>query len=288
MHRLAKISLGNENPIRIMGILNTSPESFYKNSICISKKQISNLAKKMECDGADFIDIGGMSTAPYLSTSVSEKLETKRIVNAIKIVQNSTNLPISVDTCRSTVAENALKLGVEIINDVSGLKYDRRMVDVIGKYKPSLIICAHSKIITSKNHLKKTKDLLKDSIRIAKSAGISTKNIVVDPAIGFFRRDGKGFPFTKINFDWFSRDKEILENLKLFMFDQPCMISISNKSMIGKILNESDPSRRLNGSLDLEMYSVINGVDLIRTHNVKQSKQVAMLAKKIQNRRKGL
>ena len=288
MHRLAKISLGNENPIRIMGILNTSPESFYKNSICISKKQISNLAKKMECDGADFIDIGGMSTAPYLSTSVSEKLETKRIVNAIKIVQNSTNLPISVDTCRSTVAENALKLGVEIINDVSGLKYDRRMVDVIGKYQPSLIVCAHSKIITSKNHLKKTKDLLNDSIRIAKSAGISTKNIAIDPAIGFFRRDGKGFPFTKINFDWFSRDKEILENLKLFMFDQPCMISISNKSMIGKILNESDPSRRLNGSLDLEMYSVINGVDLIRTHNVKQSKQVAMLAKKIQNRRKGL
>ena len=66
------------------------------------------------------------------------------------------------------------------------------------------------------------------------------------------------------------------------------MISISNKSMIGKILNESDPSRRLNGSLDLEMYSVINGVDLIRTHNVKQSKQVTMLAKKIQKRRKGL
>ena len=72
------------------------------------------------------------------------------------------------------------------------------------------------------------------------------------------------------------------------MFGQPCMISISNKSMIGKILNESDPSRRLNGSLDLEMYSVINGVDLIRTHNVKQSKQVTMLAKKIQKRRKGL
>ena len=98
MNKLAKISVGNGNPIRIMGILNTSPESFYKNSICISKNQISNLAKKMENDGADFIDVGGMSTAPYLSTSISEKLETKRIVNAIKIIQNSTNLPISVDT----------------------------------------------------------------------------------------------------------------------------------------------------------------------------------------------
>ena len=130
MNKLAKISVGNGNPIRIMGILNTSPESFYKNSICISKNQISNLAKKMENDGADFIDVGGMSTAPYLSTSISEKLETKRIVNAIKIIQNSTNLPISIDTCRSTVAENALELGVEIINDVSGLKYDQKMIQL--------------------------------------------------------------------------------------------------------------------------------------------------------------
>jgi len=288
MNKLAKISVGNGNPIRIMGILNTSPESFYKNSICISKNQISNLAKKMENDGADFIDVGGMSTAPYLSTSISEKLETKRIVNAIKIIQNSTNLPISVDTCRSTVAENALEFGVEIINDVSGLKYDQKMIDVIRKYHPSLILCAHSKKLISKNHLIKTKQLLKDSIKIAKSGGISTKNIIVDPAVGFFRRGGKGFPFTKIDFDWFRRDKEILENLKFFKFGQPCMISISNKSIIGRILDESDPSKRLNGSLDLEMFSAINGADLIRTHNVKQSREVVSIAKKIQCRRKGL
>ena len=288
MNKLAKISVGNGNPIRIMGILNTSPESFYKNSICISKNQISNLSKRMENDGADFIDIGGMSTAPYLSTSISEKLETKRVSNAIKIIQNSTNLPISVDTCRSTVAENALELGAEIINDVSGLKYDKRMIDVIRKYEPSLIVCAHSRRITKRNHLEKTKQLLKDSLEIAKSGNIPTKNIVVDPAIGFFRRDGKGFPFTKIDFDWFRRDQQILENLRIFKFGQPCMISISNKSIIGRILCESDPSKRLNGSLDLEMFSVINGADLIRTHNIKQSSEIVSIAKKIQRRRKGL
>ena len=288
MNKLAKISVGNGNPIRIMGILNTSPESFYKNSICISKNQISNLSKRMENDGADFIDIGGMSTAPYLSTSISEKLETKRVSNAIKIIQNSTNLPISVDTCRSTVAENALELGAEIINDVSGLKYDKRMIDVIRKYEPSLIVCAHSRRITKRNHLEKTKQLLKDSLEIAKSGNIPTKNIVVDTAIVFFRRDGKGFPFTKIDFDWFRRDQQILENLRIFKFGQPCMISISNKSIIGRILCESDPSKRLNGSLDLEMFSVINGADLIRTHNIKQSSEIVSIAKKIQRRRKGL
>ena len=88
-----------------MGILNTSPESFYKNPIKTSKTMIKDTVKQMEDDGADFIDVGGMSTAPYLSTIVSEKIESSRVTNAIKIIQNVTNLPISVDTCRSNVAK---------------------------------------------------------------------------------------------------------------------------------------------------------------------------------------
>ncbi|PIN84524.1 MAG: dihydropteroate synthase, partial [Nitrosopumilales archaeon CG11_big_fil_rev_8_21_14_0_20_33_24] len=98
MTNLGNIGVGGKNPIRIMGILNTSPESFYKKSIKVTKHQISNTIKQMEIDGADFIDVGGMSTAPYLSTIVSEKIESQRILNAIKIIQNVSNLPISVDT----------------------------------------------------------------------------------------------------------------------------------------------------------------------------------------------
>ena len=79
----------------------------------------------MEDEGADFIDVGGMSTAPYLSTMVSEKTEANRIINAVKIIQQKTNLPISVDTCRAAVANEALELGVDVINDVTGLKYDK-------------------------------------------------------------------------------------------------------------------------------------------------------------------
>ena len=93
-----------------MGILNVSPESFYKKSIKIKRNEISEAVKKMEEQGADFIDIGGMSTAPYLSTVVSGKTEAKRITDAIKIIQNKTNLPISVDTCRASVAVQALSL----------------------------------------------------------------------------------------------------------------------------------------------------------------------------------
>jgi dihydropteroate synthase len=118
--KIANVGVGGKNPVRIMGILNTSPESFYKKSVHISNNDIKNSVKQMESDGVDFIDVGGMSTAPYLSTIVSEKVETKRIINAIKIIQNFSNLPISVDTCRANVARIALEHGVEIINDISG------------------------------------------------------------------------------------------------------------------------------------------------------------------------
>ena len=140
MAKIANISVGGRNPVRIMGILNTSPESFYKKSINTTRMKIKNTVIQMENDGADFIDVGGMSTAPYLSTSVSEKVESTRILNAVKIIQDNTNLPISVDTCRSSVAKNALEHDVEIINDISGLKYDVQMKDVISKFQPSLIL----------------------------------------------------------------------------------------------------------------------------------------------------
>ena len=141
MTRIGKVSVGDKNPVRIMGILNTSPESFFKRSVKTSTNHIKNSVKEMENAGADFIDVGGMSTAPYLSTLVSEKIESKRILNAVKIIQNVSNLPISVDTCRASVAKSALENGVEIINDISGLKYDKMMAEVISQFSPSLILC---------------------------------------------------------------------------------------------------------------------------------------------------
>ena len=112
---LGTIPVGGHNPVRIMGILNLSPESFNKKSVAVTKTQIKNAVKQMEQDGADFIDIGGMSTAPYLSTLISERTESDRLLTAIKIIQNVSNLPISVDTCRSSVAEEVLNYGVEIV-----------------------------------------------------------------------------------------------------------------------------------------------------------------------------
>ena len=281
MNKLGPVPLGDLNPVRIMGILNLSPESFYKKSIKTTRQEISETVKKMENQGADFVDVGGMSTAPYISTIISEKTEAKRITDAVKIIQNKTNLPISVDTCRSSVAVQALELGVDIINDISGLKYDRQMIDVLRIYDPSLVLCAFSKKLVRGNQILKTKELLHESLKLAKLAGVSIKKIVLDPAIGFFRKSGKGPFFTKINSEWLERDLSLLVNLKSIKQNQPVLVSVSNKSFIGKIMNKKNPADRLPGSLTAEVVAVINGANIIRTHNIRETRNVVSTVKKL-------
>ena len=281
MPKIANISVGGRNPVRIMGILNTSPESFYKKSINTTRMKIRNSVIQMENDGADIIDVGGMSTAPYLSTTVSEKVESERILNAIKIIQDSTNLPISVDTCRSSVAKNALENDVEVINDISGLKYDKKMEDVISKFQPSLILCAYDSKTIIGNTVNSTKKLLNDSLKIVKKCNISEKKVVLDPAIGFFRKTGKGKFFTKIKTDWVERDLSIIKNLNSIKMNYPILISVSNKSLIGNLLEKENPSDRLFGSITAEAICVLNGADLIRTHNVLATKDAITIASKL-------
>ena len=281
VNKLGTIPIGDSNPVRFMGILNTSSESFYKKSISISKQRISDAVYRMEAEGADFIDVGGMSTAPYLATMISEKTEINRIMKAIKIIQQISNLPISVDTCRAGVAKEALELGVDIINDVTGLKHDPRMPKTIEKYCPSLVLCAYSKKIMTGNQLHNVKQLLNESLEIAKSVHIPKTKIVLDPAIGFFRKKGMGDFFTKINSDWFKRDLLILKNLKSIKSGRPILVSVSNKSFIGKILKKENPSDRLFGSLAAEVISVLNGANIIRTHNVGKSKEANAIAQEL-------
>ena len=289
MAKLGKLTVGNKETTKIMGIINLSPESFYKNSIKTTKSEISKTVKKMEDEGADIIDIGGMSTAPYLKTTISEKQESIRISKAIKIIQNITNLPISIDTCRATVAESSLELGVEIINDVSGLKFDQNMPKILERFQPSLILCAYSKKIIGNNHANETKKLIQESIKIARKINIPKNKIVVDPAIGFFRKSGTGLPFTRIRSNWVNRDVSVIQNLRFIKGGFPLLISVSNKSFIGNLLHKNDSNDRLFGSLAAELISVMYGADIIRTHNVEAVKDILKISKKLaQNSKKGL
>ena len=292
MTKLGNLVVGRKNEITIMGILNISPESFYKKSIKSTKSEISKYLSEIEENGANIIDIGGMSTAPYLKTIVSEKTESERITKTIKIIQNLSNIPISIDTCRASVAKDALELGVDVINDISGLKYDVNMPKIIEKYGSSVILCSYSKELVKGNLISATKKLLNESIMIAKNAEISKDKIVVDPAIGFFRRSSNvknKLPYTKINSDWVKRDIEIIKKLKLLKTNFPILVSISNKSFIGKLLGKENPADRNTGTAIAEMLSIINGASIIRTHNPKITSDVIKMTNSlIKKSKKGL
>jgi len=292
MTKLGNLIVGRKNEVTIMGILNISPESFYKNSIKSTKSQIKKYVTELEENGANIIDIGGMSTAPYLKTIVSEKVESERVTKTIKIIQNLSNIPISVDTCRASVAKNALELGIDIINDISGLKYDNNMPKIIEKYNPSLILCAYSKKLVKGNPILETKKLLDESIKIAQTSHIPKDKIVVDPAIGFFRRSSdvkNKLPYTRINSDWTQRDIEIIKGLKSLKTTFPILVSISNKSFLGKLLHKDNPSDRNIGTALAEMISITNGASIIRTHNPQITSDIIKMTKSlIKKSKKGL
>ena len=264
-----------------MGIINVSPESFYKRSVKITTRSISKSAINMEREGADIIDIGGMSTAPYLGNVIPVEKELKRMGRAINIVRKKCNLPISADTPRSAVAREAIKLGVDCLNDITGLKYDENMASVVaqsdlpvilGAYESNRIIKFQSKsTVTGK--ISSTIKLLKDSISIAKKMGIGSNKIIIDPGVGFFRAQGKNPFFTPMmDVPWYNRDIEIITRLHELErnFSNPICISVSRKSFIGKLF-DLKAEDRLVPSLVFEIISALNGAKIIRTHNVKET-----------------
>jgi dihydropteroate synthase len=271
--RVKVIGKRGSHHIKVMGIINASPESFFKGSIKVDSDEIAQTAKEMQNNGAHIIDIGAMSTAPYLDTIISVEEEIRRLKTAIDAVKSACDLPISVDTPRAAVADAASKLGVDAINDVTGLKYDQKMAQVAARSRLPLIIGAYSKTSAS-GRTAGTVRALKESISIAGKAGIQKGTIIVDPSIGFFRSEGKNPFFTKMtDMPWYCRDLEVLSNLSRLTALAPVCISISRKSFIGHLLNMPTPEERVIPSIACEVIAALNGASLVRTHNVKETVQ---------------
>jgi dihydropteroate synthase len=271
------VLVGNKHTVKVMGIINASPESFYKGSVKIGEQEIAATAKQMQEDGAHIIDIGGMSTAPYVQTThVSIEEEIRRVTYAIKAIRSVCDLPISADTPRAAVAKEAIAAGADAVNDVTGLKHDSKMADVAAKSGVAMIVGAYSKA-SAVDKVGSTLDALKKSIRLASTAGI--KDVIIDPSIGFFRQEGKNPFFTKMtDMPWYARDIEILSNLhKLATLKKPICVSVSRKSFIGHILNLTVAQDRLIPSIVCEMIAALNGANIIRTHNVRETVQAVTL-----------
>ena len=280
MTYIGKVRVEGEFPARIMGVINVSPESFYKNSVKTNVKDMGKTSKAMEETGADIIDVGAMSTAPYLKTLISVEQETKRIRNAIDIIKSNCSLPISADTPRADVAKEAIKVGADAVNDISGLKYDKKMADLISRSGLPVILGAYggSNDIFASGRIFGTMKVLNESLSIAKSASIANDNIIIDPAVGFFREKGQNPFYTKmIDLPWYIRDLEVISNLaKLKAFSKPICVCVSRKSFIGNIFNLKTEDRLI-PSAATELICALNGANLIRTHDVKQTRHTLMM-----------
>ncbi|MFL6385175.1 MAG: dihydropteroate synthase [Nitrososphaeraceae archaeon] len=279
MTSIGRVSVEYTGPVRVMGIINVSPESFYKNSIKIGVQEISKTAIEMQESGADIIDIGAMSTAPYLETVIPLEEEIRRLKFAIEAVKSSCNLPISIDTPRSVVAREVIKYGVDAINDITGLKYDKNMGYLIYKSQLPVIIGAFDGNQSSTlGKISDTIKILRHSLIIANRSKIDENNIIIDPSIGFFRQEGKNPFYTKIrDIPWYIRDIETISKLnKLKVFSRPICISVSRKSFIGNLLNLKVEDRLI-PSVVSELVAVLNGANLIRTHNVKETIQALIM-----------
>lgn len=273
MTAIGRVLVGGRNVVKIMGIINVSPESFYKSSVKTGYDEIAAAAREMQQDGAHIIDIGAMSTAPYLETMIPPQEESRRLNDTIKAAKSACSLPVSADTPRAEVAKEAIAAGADAINDVTGLKYDSKMAGVVAKAGVPVVIGAYSKSDTT-GRIAGTMKALKEGIALARKAGIADSNMIIDPSIGFFRNEGKNPFFTKMaDMPWYTRDIEVLGKLdKLAALKKPVCVSASRKSFIGHLL-DLKAEDRLVSSITCEAIAVLNGASIIRTHNVKETAQ---------------
>ena len=202
---------------------------------------------------------------------------------AIGVIREASKAPISVDTQRAPVAEAALEAGASIVNDVSGLKHGERMAKVIAQHGASAILMAHETRQRAGGPMKRILAALKETLDLGAKAGVPEEKVVIDPGLGFFRREGRGFGFSPVKeFPWYEWDCTVIRELgQLQSLGRPSCISISRKSFIGKILGLQRPEERLVGSLAATAIAVFNGVHLVRTHDVSATVQAVRMAESI-------
>lgn len=257
----------NKKPL-IMGVLNLTPDSFSDGGEHNNLKNALARVKEMEAEGADIIDIGGESTGPN-SSDISYGEERRRVMTILKKVLEITKIPISIDTYKSKIAEEAINLGAKMVNDVTALRGDKNMAKTVAKLKvPIIIMYAKDKTArttTQEKHyidvLKDIKKFLKERMSYAKKNKISTSKIIIDPGMGNFISKLPKYSFEVIN---------RLPELKSLGY--PICIGASRKSFIGGSMGERD----IKGQI-ISAIAYLNGASIIRTHDVKGTNRALAL-----------
>ncbi|MBM3253014.1 MAG: dihydropteroate synthase [Candidatus Omnitrophica bacterium] len=258
-----------------MGILNVTPDSFSDGGLYFREKDAINRALQLEEEGADIIDIGGESTRPY-SKPVKINEELKRVIPVIRKLVKKIKIPISIDTYKSEVARCALEEGASLVNDISALRQDKRLVEVVKKYNVPVVLMHMKGSPQNMQDNPRYKDVvsevinfLRKRIEYLKTNGIKEDNIIIDPGVGF----GK----TK------AHNLEILNRLDEFKaLERPILIGTSRKSFIRKVLN-LEVDERVFGTAATVAVSIMKGAHIVRVHDVKAMRQVSILTDAILN-----
>ena len=250
----------------IMGILNVTPDSFSDGGKWNQKDAALKHTEEMIQEGADIIDIGGESTRPGY-TLLPDEEEMERVLPMIEMVKANFDIPVSIDTYKSRVAEAAVKAGADLVNDIWGLKYDEKLADVIVKYDVACCLMHNRKEAVYENFIEDMLNDLRDTVAIAKKAGIADDKIMLDPGVGF----GKTY----------EHNLEAISHLeRLHELSYPILLGTSRKSVIGNTLN-LPASERVEGTLVTTVFGVQKKAAFIRVHDIKENKRAILMTKAI-------
>ena len=251
-----------EHHTYIMGILNVTPDSFSDGGEHNSPDAALFHAQKMINEGADIIDIGGESTRPG-HTQISDNEEISRTVPVIERLKREFDVPLSIDTYKSAVAETAIRAGADLVNDIWGLNYDKRMGSVIAEYGAACCLMHNRQEPNYHDFIPDFMDDMRECVRRADEAGIPREKILLDPGVGF----GKTY---EMNLTIINR-LEILHELIL-----PILLGTSRKSVIGLTL-DLPPCQREEGTLVTTVYAVQKGCAFVRVHDVEKTRRAVRM-----------
>jgi dihydropteroate synthase len=259
-----------------MAVLNVSPESFFAGSVALDGGALVDAAQAAVAAGADLIDIGGMSTAPYLNATVPADEERRRLTHAVSLLARSVAVPLSADTQRAAVAAAALEAGATIVNDVSGLRLDPAMAAVAARARGVVLTASPlGAADATGTPMDAIRRLLQDSLARARHAGVDPRSVVLDPGIGFFTRAAVSAAEITCT---------VLACLaQLADLGHPILIGVSRKSFIAKIAGTARPEDRLAGSLAATAIAVFNGAAIVRTHDVAATRDAVRVAEAIRH-----
>lgn len=243
-----------KNHTYIMGILNVTPDSFSDGGRFRRLDDALKHAEEMIRDGADILDVSGESTRPG-HTRITDSEETERVIPVIEKLKQEFDIPVSIDTYKSSVAKAALQAGADMVNDIWGLKYDKDMASVIAGYHAACCLMHNREEPVYQDFLPDVLNDLRESVCLAKEAGIDGGKIILDPGVGF----GKDYEM----------NLAVIRHLdRLLELGYPILLGTSRKSVIGLTLNLPSDQRE-EGTLATTVYGMTKGCSFVRVHDVK-------------------